>query len=307
MGTDPIRINASAAGGVKFETSVAPNRFAYAFYATSDTYAVAVLVFVHLLRQLGIREDADVVVLHLPVSRHLVNAMRKMGIQTRLVTPLRNARGAYHHCFVKLRIFELSEYERVVYADADAMPLKTLDALFTLPGDEPIAAPPAYWLPQPFRSSHLLVVKPSADLWNRVSARFAPAARDQHYDMDIVNREFGGEIRTLPADLTCIDSEWEDARRAGYFADAADAYRRVSVVHFTALGKPWSYPLDQVRRLRPHAHAPFYDLRHAWWQTREQIFRTGSPLARLHYRALKVIGQRARLKPSRWLSQSARV
>ena len=50
------------------------NRHAYVFYATNDTYAIAVLVFVRLLRQLGVRDDTDLVVLHLRLfsaSHHL--------------------------------------------------------------------------------------------------------------------------------------------------------------------------------------------------------------------------------------------
>ncbi len=59
------------------------NRLAFAFYATNDEYAVAVLVFVHLLQQLGIRKDADVVVLHLPLAPDLLGMMKRMGIRSK--------------------------------------------------------------------------------------------------------------------------------------------------------------------------------------------------------------------------------
>jgi hypothetical protein len=61
------------------------NRLAYAFYATSDAYAIAVLVFVSLLRKLGVRGDADLLVLHRPLPSRIVATMREMGFTTMLV------------------------------------------------------------------------------------------------------------------------------------------------------------------------------------------------------------------------------
>jgi lipopolysaccharide biosynthesis glycosyltransferase len=195
-----------------------------------------------------------------------------------------------------LRLFELTDYDRVVYVDADALPLKSLDSLFTLPFDEPLAAPRAYWLAQPFWSSHLLLVKPSAELWNRVNRHFRSARENRYYDMDIINVEFGAEIRTLPADLTCLDSEWEDARRKGFFADPLEAYSRASVIHFSVLGKPWSYAPDEVRRRRPRAHPIFYQIRETWWRTREEIFKEAPARVRIPFAALKLLCRRVWVK-----------
>ncbi|MGD1096881.1 MAG: hypothetical protein ABSB35_33425 [Bryobacteraceae bacterium] len=242
------------------------------FYATSDAYAIAALVFVRMLRRLGIRNDASLVVLHLPLSRQIVAKMRDMGIFTALVPELRHVKNRYYrHCLVKLRIFQLHEFERVVFADADAMPLKSLDSLFTIPFEGPIAAPAAYWLRQPFWTSALLVVRPSEAEWQRVSQHFASASDKGFYDMDIINSEFGSEIHTLPAGVFCLNSEWEEIDRAGFFGDFDETYSRVSVVHFTALGKPWVYSLKQVRRLRPKAHPIFYELWETWRKMRDEI------------------------------------
>lgn len=249
------------------------NRWAYVFYATNETYAIAVLVFVRMLRRLGIRNNADLVVLHLPLSRQVVAKMRDIGIVTELVPELRHVNNRYYRdCLVKLRIFQLHEFERVIFADADAVPLKSLDSLFTIPFEGPIAAPAAYWLPQPFWTSALLVVRPSATDWQRIRRHFAFASEKCFYDMDIINSEFGSQIHTLPADVFCLNSEWEDIERPGYFGDFDDTYSRVSVVHFSALGKPWSYSLKQVRRLRPRAHPIFYELWEMWRKTRDEIF-----------------------------------
>ena len=250
---------------------MSPGRFAYAFYATDDTYAAAVIVFAHLLRLRGVGEGIDLVVLHVGVSAELVDRMRAMGLLTRAVERMRYSRHRYYRdCFVKLRVFALEDYQRVVYVDADAVPLAPLDDLFSFPFDGPLAAPRADWLPQPFWGSHLMVVRPSADAWQRVERLLPGAARRRHFDMDIVNDAFAGAIATLPARTVRLNSEWEDMTRP-------EAERRSTagldavVVHFTALGKPWSHDPARVRRMRPKAHPFFYELWETWWKARAEV------------------------------------
>ena len=256
-----------------FELPRSNKRQAYAFYATSDAYAVAVVVFVRLLRQFGVREDADLILLHLPLSRRVISKVHELGIVTVLVPELRYVSNRYYrHCLIKLRIFQLVGFERVIFVDADSIPLRSLDSLFMIPSDEPVAAPAAYWLPQPYWTSALLIVRPSETNWLRVSQHFTSASDKGHYDMDIVNAEFGSEIHTLPAAVFCLNSEWEDVNRPGFFGDFSDTYSRFSVVHFTALGKPWSYSTKAVRRLRPNAHPIYYELWETWRKTRDDIF-----------------------------------
>src|SRR4029077_14823364 len=115
------------------------NRLAYVFYATDDIHAVAVLVFVRLLRDLGARSDADILVMHAPLSSALRKKMQRWGITTRLVRRYPKAMNAsFRHCLLKLKIFGLSEYERVLFADADAIPLKSLDPLLSIPMTGPL-------------------------------------------------------------------------------------------------------------------------------------------------------------------------
>lgn len=248
------------------------HRCAYVFYATNQVYAIAVMVFVRLLRQRGFSDSADLLVLHLPLPRQITEKMRAMGLATvQVAQPGRVNHRYFRDCLVKLRIFELLEYERVVYVDADSIPLKSLDGLLTLPFEGPLAAPAAYWLPQPFWTSALMVVRSSAANWLRASRDLISAADRGLCDMDIVNAEFGAEIHTLPAGLFCLNSEWEDVERPGFFGDFIDTYSKVAVVHFTALGKPWSYSSNKVRRLRPQAHRAFYDLWESWWKARDEI------------------------------------
>ncbi len=253
---------------------------ALVFYATDETYAMSVLVFVHLLRELGGRGDVDIVLLHAPLSRQTVERMRQMGIATILVRRFPRLRDPYYgSCLLKLKIFQLISYERIVFCDADAVPLKNLDDLFSLPLAAPIAAPRAYWIDPPFWTSALLVLQPSLECWSRLKQHFSAAGRRRQFDMDIINLEFSGEIQTLPPTAFCLNSEWADASRPGFLGDPQETYASVSVVHFSDLGKPWRYTGPEARILRPRAHRAFYELWDRWRAARDIVLRQDRPLA----------------------------
>jgi glycogenin glucosyltransferase len=247
---------------------------AYAFYATDNTYAVAAMVCTTLLRKAG--ASADFVLLHLPLSRFAMRRLRQMSIRTQLVASRdRSPSWYYRDCLVKLQILHLTDYARVIYLDVDSVPLKSLDDFLTMPLGVPLAAPVAYWLPNPCWSSYLLVVAPSEESWKRVRRRLERTPADRRYDMDVINAEFDSEIESLPPKLTLLNSEWEDRRRPFAFEDPAEAFRNVSLIHMTALGKPWSYTPQRVRRLRPNAHPEFYRMWELWWQTRAEVLQGG--------------------------------
>jgi hypothetical protein len=250
------------------------NPLAFVFYATDEIYAVAVMVFVHRLQDLGIRSDADVVLLHLPLSQKILQRIKRLGITARQVETVQTVKSwGFRDCLVKLRVLELAEYDRILYLDADAIPMKNLDDLLSLPITGPLAAPRAYWLPQPFWTSALFVAQPSIACWNRVKPHFAAAVRKDYLDMEIINCEFAQDIQSLPATVFCLNSEWEEGDRPGFFGDPVAAYANVSVAHFTSLGKPWTYSTADAKRLRPNAHPLFYELWDKWRTTRELILR----------------------------------
>jgi hypothetical protein len=250
------------------------NPLAFVFYATNERYAAAALVFVHLLRNLGIRGDADVLLLHLPLPAPMLDKARQMGIIT---WPVAGFRGVpndhYRDCFVKLRVLALAEYRQILFADADAIPLKSLDPLLSIEMKNPIAAPLAYWLPQPLWTSALFLAQPSRALWQRVRPHIASAGHTGLYDMDILNQVFASEIDTLPQDVFCLNSEWEQQGRPSIFADPKAAFKQVSLVHFTALGKPWSYSTPEAKIRRQQAHPEFFELWDRWRQARDAVFR----------------------------------
>ncbi|MBL8976249.1 MAG: hypothetical protein JNK56_36930, partial [Myxococcales bacterium] len=71
--------------------------------------------------------------------------------------------------FTKLRAFDLCEYERIVFLDADTIVIRNIDDLFQRPG---FAAAPDFFMPDRFNSG-VMVIDPSRALFERLQAALA--------------------------------------------------------------------------------------------------------------------------------------
>lgn len=263
------------------------SRFAYVFYATNDQYAMSAAVACLMLRKLGALQHVDSVLLYSKVSEYVLRAARQAGLRTKRVSsPSDLGAGYFRHSLLKLRVLQLVQYERIVFMDSDALPRAPLHDLFTMPLAAPVAAPRAYWIARPKFTTALFVTQPSLQLWNRVSRHFRHAAERQLYDMDIFNLEFGRDVHRLPDEYLGLNSEWEDRTHPFHFGDPDDSYARVKLVHFSALGKPWSYSPAEARRLRPSAHRCFFDCWDQWWALRDEIVASRPLVDRLFHSRL---------------------
>ncbi|MEM7223162.1 MAG: hypothetical protein AAF495_09305 [Pseudomonadota bacterium] len=255
--------------------------FAYAFYATDDTYAIAVIVLARLLRQLGVGPGIGFVVVHLPLAPPILAAMAQMGMTTIAVPrPPQTRHWYFRDCLVKLRILLLTQYERVIYLDADSLPLKSFDDLFSLPFDGAIAAPPALWVRRPWFTTLMMMIKPSESLWQRAERHFPALQETGFYDGNIINEEFGPEIFPLPDTTIAPNSYWADAQKETPLGMPDRLPKEIRLVHFYDLGKPWRHHPDRVPGLRPKAHPAFAEQRRAWWQERERLIAESPPALR---------------------------
>ena len=258
------------------------NPYAYAFYATNDIYAISILIILLHLERLGFPEYCDIIVIYLDrhVSADTLEKMRNRGIKLHKVEGIPSCRGEYFkYCLVKLKIFTLTAYKRVLFMDSDSIPIQNMSELFHLDFDKQIAAPLCWWARDSIHSdkitSLLLLVKPSMDLWKRVEKYFPVLQLQNVYDMDIVNQEFlynSNDLHILPPVYGCLNSEWEDRYSRFYFGDPDKSLDKIKLVHYTALGKPWSYKPSEVKKMRPNAHPIFYCLWEKWWEKYFQIF-----------------------------------
>ncbi|KAG9250687.1 uncharacterized protein F5Z01DRAFT_665758, partial [Emericellopsis atlantica] len=155
--------------------------------------------------------------------------------------------------------------------------LRNLDHAFDLPLTS-VSAPKAYWIDNHTYSSTFIAFKPSQRLWDKASGPMLSVPADT-YDMDIMNRLFHDTFEELPGTYGTLNSHWEDNNTPTWFTsgehqrvkptldeDLRELFTRVHVLHFTAVGKPWMYDVEELWARRPEAY-PILIEQWAFWRT----------------------------------------
>lgn len=183
----------------------------------------------------------------------------------------------------KLRVFSLTQYERVLHLDSDITLLQHMDEVFTLP-KAPIAMPRAYWSNTspslwPYTSLMMLVEPDKDELpalleilrqWQEREGY----SHSKKYDMDLLNHRFSLSTMTLPhrpyamltAELRMHDhdaylgtsNEHKGDITTGW--DPELALRETKLVHFSdwPLPKPWvMWPNDGLVEMQPDCGGDF--------------------------------------------------
>ena len=121
-------------------------------------------------------------------------ARAKLGAQgwrLREVEPIGNPRGdvllpRFANVFTKLRVWELDDYDKVVFLDADTIVLQNIDELFDRPS---LAAAPDFLLPDRFNSG-VMVVEPSSAMLAEMLARLPELMSYDGGDQGFLNEFF---------------------------------------------------------------------------------------------------------------------
>jgi alpha-N-acetylglucosamine transferase len=248
---------------------------AYVTLVTNADYAMGATALVRSLKLTG--TEADIVVLHtggveasalaplealgarffeadlLPTSdafneRHQrarlhADAPFTKGKKPAFHTPLDN--------FAKLRLWQLTQYERVVFIDADAIVLRNIDRLFAYP--EFSAAPNVYESLADFHrlNSGVFVASPSEETFGRMlSVLDRPGAYWPRTDQTFLQSFFPG-WHGLPVFFNMLQYVWFN------LPELWD-WKSVSVIHYQ-YEKPWEKDHSKAERLQP-----LIDLWHAY-------------------------------------------
>lgn len=248
-----------------------PSPYAYVFYATQDTYACSVLVNIFILKTIFQTKHRLITILSAEVSQEYRISLTNLGaiiIEEEPIPLHPNSIAYYRGCLLKLSAFKLhtriKDIQRVLILDADQLIIRNLDHLFNLPL-VPFQAPNAYWISESFLSSTLMLIEPSDKLWSLIYYEIQDIPSDQ-YDMDIINKVFQGTSPLLPGAYSTLNSHWEDwnlplwseirstSETSVSSWDLYNLYLESYVIHFTAIGKPWSYDLASIKEKKPYAH-----------------------------------------------------
>jgi len=255
-------------------------RNAYVTLVTNADYAMGAAALVRSLKLTG--TEADIVVLHtggaaapdlvplqtlgarlveaelLPTS----TAFNERHAKSRIHTDAPFTKGnkpAFHtplDNFAKLRLWQLTGYDAVVFIDADALVLRNIDRLFAYP--EFSAAPNVYETLADFHrlNSGVFVAKPSEETFaNMLAMLDAPDAYWRRTDQTFL-QAFFPDWHGLPVFFNMLQYVWFN------LPELWD-WKSISVVHYQ-YEKPWEQNHPKAERL-----APLIELWHAYHSGRD--------------------------------------
>ncbi len=240
---------------------------AYVTLVTNADYVLGATALVRSLKLTGTR--ADIVVMHTgAVGTEALAPLEMLGARLHLVDLLptsdafneRHARGRIHadkpftkgrkpdfHTpldnFAKLRLWQLEEYARVVFIDADALVIRNIDRLFAYP--EFSAAPNVYEGLADFHrlNSGVFVAKPSQATFDAMLERLD--ATDAHWprtDQTFLQTYFP-DWHGLPVFFNMLQYVW-------FALPELWDWKSVNVIHYQ-YEKPWEAEHPKADRLRP--------------------------------------------------------
>ncbi|KAI8388409.1 glycogenin 1, isoform CRA_c [Radiomyces spectabilis] len=141
---------------------------AYVTLLTSDAYASGVLVLAHRLRDLGSKKDIACLVtpqVSERIRRYLETVVTVIAVDMIRSYDEANlkilGRPELDVTFTKIHVWQLHQYTKIVFLDADTLPMRNVDELFERPDFS--AAPDAGW-PDCFNSG-VFVTAPSDSVY----------------------------------------------------------------------------------------------------------------------------------------------
>jgi len=253
---------------------------------TTESYVTGAMVLGHSIERSSWNGDAAVLVTS-DVGQAARERLGRFWRKVVEIQPLANPhtqgdRGLdyFDTMFTKLRIWELTDYERVVYVDSDAIVLGSLEEL---PDRPSFAAAPCLWPPDRFNSG-VLVVEPSrerfGDLVSRIGELPSYDGSDQGFLNEYYHDWFSGPAgRRLPAIYNVQQFLY------GYGAAWKSLLGKTRVLHYTGPMKPWRLRRALVRRCVGALHRRFSSAAPGtpsplslWWEMHESMERRGTSL-----------------------------
>ena len=168
----------------------------------------------------------------------------------------KNRIGTWNDTFLKLSVFDLVEFKKVIYIDSDMMVLKNIDHLFEKPHLSAVAAGQTKDPEWKRLNSGLIVIEPDRSVYNMLLDAIIPACTERlnkgvgYGDQDVINYcyqdwpvqnelHLSEEYNCLSSDIEAISNKY--------------GFNHIAVIHYIGVKKPWENSArerrDEIKRL----------------------------------------------------------
>lgn len=221
-------------------------RFTYATMITSDSFMPGLQCMVYSLQKTGTKIPICVLVTS-QVSKITQAKIKTLGIKPVLVEAIANPNlevhvpGWVNSGYTKLHIWNLIDFDKVVYVDADTIVLESVDELFERP--TPAAAPDTF-PPDKFNAG-VMVIRPSKARFDDMMTKIGILPSYDTGDTGFLNSYFS-DWYTMPAGHRLPFGY--NALRTMFWLTAPttkgywNAVKPLKIIHYCSSPKPWDDP-----------------------------------------------------------------
>lgn len=233
----------------------------YATLLLTDAYLPGALVLAASLRDAGATRKLAVLVTPRSVSNEVKTELANVYDYVIDVEPIRNeatpenlhlmGRPDLRSAFTKIQLWNLSQFSKIVYIDADVVALRAPDELFDI--DAPFSAAPDIGWPDLFNTG-VMVLTPNQQDYAALVQAAATGASFDGADQGLINQHFGQNYNRISFAYNVTPS-------AHYqYVPAYNFFKhKISLVHFIGSGKPWAQGRTTA------TDGAFNELVSKWW------------------------------------------
>ncbi|GFP92983.1 UDP-glucuronate:xylan alpha-glucuronosyltransferase 2 [Phtheirospermum japonicum] len=244
----------------------APTREAYATVLhSSENYVCGAIALAQSLLRTGTQRDLLLLLdTSIPQSKRV--ALSRAGWKLRLIERIRNPRAQKNtyneYNYSKFRLWQLTDYDKIIFIDSDVIVLRSLDVLFTFPQMSATGNDGSIF------NSGIMVIEPSNCTFGMLMHRRKEIVSYNGGDQGFLNEVFAWWHR-LPRRVNYLKNFWSNSsaeaavKNQMFGSDPPGVYS----IHFLGL-KPWACYRDydcnwDVPAQRVYAS----DVAHArWWR-----------------------------------------
>ena len=246
---------------------------------SSDSYLVGVLVLFASLQKQSVKYPL-LVLISRNVSNDSLFQLKKNGINFKNIPEIQNphikdSNHIFNSAFDKLNIFNLIEFDKIVYIDADILVVDNIDELFESPSISAVNS--GGGLPNTMHWTQLnagmLVIKPNQKMYHDMISKVSLLPSKDGSDQGFLQSYFpdweNEIILHLDQGYNMFSGFLNQFHHLFFYDFAAKTPRKViKMIHFWGDNKPWIRGREAIIHL--YGLEAFANT--LWWKTYDQIF-----------------------------------